>query len=156
MTDKWAILNYEIQMYLGARLLQGVRFQSIPGLRGLSKTLQESAITEVKALHIRILVDIFLARKQGDDINIDDLLPNWRDNNKTVAHNLDIAYNKKLETGRSPKWYLNKFLVHPDKRRGDSFNWAPIIIRMDPVLRDVFRTLPDEKLQALQILQYLH
>lgn len=59
--DYWAVLNYEIQMYLGARLLQGFPIQ------GVNKNiiiLQTSAMTEVKALHTRILVDIFLPRKQ--------------------------------------------------------------------------------------------
>jgi len=36
---------------------------------------QTSAMVEVKALHIRILADIFLGTRQRDDINIDDFLP---------------------------------------------------------------------------------
>ena len=99
-------------------------------------------MTEVKALHVRILVDIFLERKNSDDINIDDILPDWREKHQTVVHNLEVAYDEKLEIGKSPRWYLNKYLAHPDKRRGDHFDWAPVIIRMDKPLKEVFKTLP--------------
>ncbi len=147
MRNYWPILNYEIQMYIGARHLQGF---PIPKADPILITLQASAITEVKALHIRILADIFLNRKQSDDINIDDLIPDWRQLHATVAHNLDVAYNKKLAIGRSPKWYLNKYLAHPDKRRGDHFDWTPIIKRMDAPLKAVFKTSPMDKLGALR------
>ena len=150
MRDYWPILNYEIQMYFGARHLQGFP------IRGVDRsiiTLQTSAMTEVKALHIRILVDIFLNRKNRDDINIEDLLPDWRDQHKTVAHNLEVAYNKKLGIGKSPRWYLNKYLAHPDKRRGDHFDWAPVIKRMDTPLKNVFKTLPMDKLGMLRFFQ---
>jgi hypothetical protein len=148
MRDYLPILNYEIQMYFGARHLQGC---PIGGANQNLVTLQTCALTEVKVLHIRILVDIFLPRKQSDDINIDDLIPDWRIKNATVAHNLKIAYNKALQIGKSPKWYLNKYLAHPDKRRGDHFDWSPIITRMDPELKAVFKTLPIAKFSALQI-----
>jgi hypothetical protein len=146
MRDYWPILNYEIQMYFGARYLQGF---PIKGADPNLITLHTSAMTEIKALHVRILVDIFLERKNSDDINIDDILPGWREKYKTVAHNLEIAYDKKLGIGKSPKWYLNKYLAHPDKRRGDHFDWAPIIKRMDTPLNEVFKTLPTDKLGAL-------
>jgi hypothetical protein len=150
MMNFWPVLNYEIQMYFGARHLQGY---PIKGADHNIITLQTSAMTEVKALHIRILVDMFLERKQKDDINIDDILPDWREKNETVAHNLDNAYNKKLKLGETPRWYLNKYLVHPDKRRGDHFDWTPIIKRMDTPLKNVFKTLPIEKLEALKFFQ---
>lgn len=154
MKDYWAILNYEIQMYFGARHLQSF---PINGASRSLTTLQASAMTEVKALHVRILLDIFLERKNSDDINIDDILPDWREKNQTVVHNLEIAYNKKLEIGKTPKWYLNKYLAHPDKRRGDHFDWAPVIKRMDTPLKEVFKTLPTEKLHALVFFQkYLY
>ena len=150
MENFWPILNYEIQMYFGARHLQGY---PIKGADHNIITLQTSALTEVKALHVRILVEIFLKRKYPDDINIDDLLPVWREKNATVAHNLENAYDKKLKIGKSPRWYLNKYLAHPDKRRGDHFDWAPVIIRMDTPLKNVFRTLPMDKLEALKYFQ---
>lgn len=150
MRDYWPILNYEIQMYFGARHLQGFPIKAAD--RNLI-TLQTSAMTEVKALHVRILVDIFLERKNRDDINIDDILADWREKNRTVAHNLEVAYEKKLEIGKSPRWYLNKYLAHPDKRRGDHFDWAPVIKRMDRPLKEVFKTLPMEKLGALTYFQ---
>ena len=137
-------------MYFGARHLQGL---PIEGADHNIIKLQESAMTEVKALHVRILVDIFLERKNKDDINIDDILPDWRENNPIVVHNLKSAYDKKLDIGKHPRWYLNKFLAHPDKRRGDHFNWAPIIRRMDPSLKSIFKTLPTEKLFALEYFQ---
>jgi hypothetical protein len=146
MKDYWAVLNYEIQMYFGARYLQGF---PIKGADQILIGLQTSAMTEVKALHVRILLDMFLERKNSDDINIDDILPDWREKHKTIVHNLEVAYNKKLEIGRSPKWYLNKYLAHPDKRRGDHFDWAPVIKRMDTPLKEVFKTLPIDKLYAL-------
>jgi hypothetical protein len=49
MRDYWPILNYEIQMYFGARHLQGFP------IRGADQdliALQTSAMTEVKALHV--------------------------------------------------------------------------------------------------------
>ena len=150
MKNYWPILNYEIQMYMGARHLQGF---PIVGADQNVLTIQESAMTEIKALHVRILADIFLERKNSDDVNIDDLLPDWRDRNLTVAHNLENAYTKKLDIGHTPKWYLNKYLAHPDKRRGDRFDWAPIIERMDKPLKNVFKTLPMDKLYALKYFQ---
>ena len=151
MNDYWPVLNYEIQMYFGARHLQGLL------IRGVDQniiTILASAMTEVKALHIRILVEIFLERNpRFDDINIDDLLPDWREKNATVAHNLKNAYDKKLNIGESPRWYLNKYLAHPDKRRGDHFDWTPVIKRMDPMLKSVFRTLPTDRLFALNYFQ---
>lgn len=148
--DYWAVLNYEIQMYFGARHLQG--FPIVGADRNII-TLQTSAMTEVKALHVRILVEIFLKRKYPDDINIDDLLPDWREKNVTVTRNLELAYDEKLIIGETPRWYLNKYLAHPDKRRGDRFDWAPIIERMDPPLKNVFKTLPTDKLHALKYFQ---
>jgi hypothetical protein len=150
MRDYWPILNYEIQMYFGARHLQG--FPIMGGDQNVI-TIQMSAMTEVKALHVRILVDIFLERKNSDDINIDDILPNWREEHKIIAHDLEVAYDKKLETGKSPRWYLNKYLAHPDKRRGDHFEWTPVINQMDPPLKKIFKTLPMEKLSALMYFQ---
>jgi hypothetical protein len=148
--DYWAVLNYEIQMYFGARHLQG--YPILNANRNLI-ILQTSAMTEVKALHIRILADIFLGTQNKNDINIDDLIPDWRIKNLVIANDLDIAYNTKLKIGESPKWYLNKYLAHPDKRRGNHFDWAPIIRRMDPPLKEVFKSLPMEKLEALKYFQ---
>lgn len=146
-------------MYLGVRLLQGVRFQTVPGLQKPILTIQQSAMIEVKALHTRILVEIFLERNpRVDDINIDDLIPTWREEYPTIAHNLKTAYKSKLKAGnihQSPKWFLNKFLVHADKRRGDSFDWSPIIGRMNPYLRAVFQTLPVDKLPTLEMLTFV-
>lgn len=147
MKNYWPILNYEIQMYLGVRHLQGY---PIKGADRNLIILQTSALTEVKALHIRILVDIFLDRKQKSDVNIDDMLPDWREKNNTVIHNLVTAYKKKLRIGETPKWYLNKYLAHPDKRRGDHFDWAPVIERMDVPLKSVFKTLPKDNLDSLK------
>ncbi len=148
--DFWPVLNYEIQMYFGSRHLQG--FPIVGADRNII-ALQTSALTEVKALHVRILVEIFLKRKYPDDINIEDLLPDWREKNETTAHNLESVYDKKLQIGESPRWYLNKYLAHPDKRRGDHFNWAPVIKTMDTPLKNVFKTLPMEKLDALKYFQ---
>lgn len=148
--DLWPVLNYEIQMYLGVRHLQGFVINASDPIVTI---LQASSMAEVKALHIRILAEMFLApsSNQKDNIHIDDLLPTWRTENATIAHNLMISYTKNLHIGHPPKWYLNKFLAHPDKRRGDSFDWTPVIKRMDPPLKDVFRTLPVEKLYALKV-----
>jgi hypothetical protein len=150
MKDYWPVLNYEIQMYFGARHLQAYL---IKGADQNIISLQTSALTEVKALHVRIVVEMFQKRKYPNDINIDDLLPDWREKNAIVARNLENAYDKKLKIGESPKWYLNKYLAHPDKRRGDHFDWKPVIVRMDTPLKNVFRTLPAEKLFALKYFQ---
>ena len=144
MTDKWAILNYEIQMYFGARHLQGYPIN--PSDKQLSD-IQQSALVEVKALHTRILVEMFLERTWKDNINIDDLLPDWRKDHEHLLQILINAYNETVYideqgVGYSPRDCFNKFLAHPDQRRGDHFDWAPIITRMDPVLRGVLRTLP--------------
>jgi hypothetical protein len=146
MRDDGAVLNYEILMYLGVQHLQRL---AIGGINRNLIVIQRNTMTEVKALHIRILVDIFLERRNRDDINIDDILPDWRKKHKTVSHNLEVAYKKKLEIGKSPKWYLNRYLAHPDKRRGDHFNWTPVIRRMEKPLKETFKTLPVDKLPAL-------
>jgi hypothetical protein len=157
--NKWEILNYEILMYLGAQVIQRLVFISRPDFLNLTGRLVQNAGTEVKALHIRILADIFLERKSGsDDINIDDLLPSWRTDQAVVAHNLEKAYSDTLKIANlehPPRWFLNKFLAHPDKRRSNKFNWNPIIDRMDPHLRAVFTTLPEEHLPALAELKNL-
>jgi len=142
MRNLWPILNYEIQMYLGARYLQGFPIKLSD--HNLTR-LQESAMTEVKALHTRILVAILLEKTDPDNINIDDLIPTWRKENAILAHNLKNDYTKKLNIGHHPKYYLNKYLAHPDKRRGDHFDWAPIVDRMDPSLKSIFRTLPKDE-----------
>ena len=146
MRDYGAVLNYEILMYFGVQHLQ--RFE-IGGVNRNLMVIQRNAMTEVKALHIRILVDIFLERRNRDDINIDDILPDWRKKHKTVSRNLEVAYKKKLEIGKSPKWYLNKYLAHLDKRRGDHFDWTPVIRRMEKPLKEAFKTLPVDKLPTL-------
>jgi hypothetical protein len=144
MNNLWHILNYEIQMYIGARMLQGYSITK-PSKDKNVYLIQMSALTEVKALHIRILVDIFLPRKNQSDLNIDDLLPDWRDKHVAVLNMLNSAYHEKLAIGESPRWYLNKFLAHPDKQRGPSFEWGPVVKRMDSVLKAVFRTLPNDE-----------
>jgi hypothetical protein len=154
MKDLWPILNYEIQMYLGIRHLQGF---VINAKDPVVTILHASGLVEVKALHTRILLEIFTDHPKKDNINIDQLLPPWRKDNATVAHNLVIAHTKNLQIGHSPKWYLNKFLAHPDKRRAESFNWAPVIQRMDQPLKAVFKTLPEDKLYALRVFKkYIH
>lgn len=139
MRDLWPILNYEIQMYLGARHLQGLPVsRSDPNLL----FIPQSAMTEVEALHIRILTEIFLEKSEPDNLNIDDLVPAWRKDNAILVHDLYDAYTKHLDTGHHPKYYLNRFLAHPDKRRGDHFDWSAIINRMDPPLQSIFKALP--------------
>ena len=121
-TDPLAVLSYEIQMYLGARHLQGLQIpQSAPHSEKL-KIILESALVEVKALHIRILLEIFLERTKLENINIDDILPNWRKEHADIIQSLENAYNKIiLKNGFTCKKCLNKFLAHPDKQRGDKF-----------------------------------
>lgn len=150
MRDYGVILNYEILMYLGVQHFQ--RFAK-GGVNRNLMVIQRNAMTEVKALHIRILVDIFLERRNRDDINIDDILPNWRKKHKTVSRSLEFAYKKKLEIGKSPKWYLNKYFAHPDRRRGDHFDWTPVIRQMEKPQKEAFKTLPVDKLPALGYFQ---
>lgn len=146
MSDLWSVLNYEIQMYFGVQILQRINIQSSdPALT----VITTSALTEVKSLHIRILTEVFLSGGRSDDIKIEQLLPLWRQENAGVLKTLEIAYTEDLETGKCPKWYLDKFLAHATKKRGDSFDWTPIVNKMDPPLRRALATLPVDKLPAL-------
>ena len=138
-------------MYLGARHLQGFPLGRGP----LLGVLQTCALVEVKVLHTRILAEMFLPRKQPDDVNVVDLVPDLAARFPNVAHNLQVAYGKKLKLvngSYSSRVCLNKFLAHPDRRRGDRFDWAPVIRTMDGPLRAAIRTLPRERFDALRVL----
>lgn len=148
MTDLWKVLNYEIQMYFGIQILQRMHLGSNdPALM----TIIQSSATEVKALHIRILTEIFMPRghRRDDDIKIENLIPSWRETNPSPLQILVTAYSTPLEIGETPKWYLDKFLAHATMKRGDSFDWSPVINRMDPPLRSALATLPVDKLPTL-------
>lgn len=146
MTNLWNVLNYEIQMYFGIQILQRINIVSTdPALT----VITQNAVTEVKALHIRILTEIFVQKRRPDDIKIEDLIPSWREENQVVLQNLENAYNSPLAIGETPKWYLDKFLAHATMKRGDSFDWSPVIDRMDPPLRSALATLPVDQLPTL-------
>jgi hypothetical protein len=153
MSDQWSVLNYEIQQYIGARWLQGHLPQIPKEHPDKFLTVYQNTLVELKALHIRILTDIFLPKtaKNPDDIDIEDLIPDWRKTNSTVAVQLENDYKTPLSSTPSPKICLNKYLFHPDKLRGSSFDWADVIRRMDPSIKAVLKTLPveDPRLNAL-------
>lgn len=146
MTNLWAVLNYEIQMYFGIEMLQHFQLTaSHPAIM----TLLTSGLTEVKVLHTRILTQLFLPGGKPDDIKIDDLLTAWRGGHADLVRELEDAYTKPLEIGEAPKWYLDKYLAHATKNRGDSFDWTPITHRMDPPLRAILKSLPTDDLPNL-------
>jgi hypothetical protein len=146
MTDGWAVLEYEIQMYLGAEALQRANTDKSDEVRW---GILRNCLSEVKLLHTRILTQVFLKGGQRDDIKIDQLLPHWSRDNRDLVDSLEEAYSKPLDIGKSPKWYLDKYLAHATKQRGASFIWEPITETMDPPLRAVLKTLPKQRLQAL-------
>jgi hypothetical protein len=156
MKNLWRILEYEFQMYYAIEVLQEWDMKNRPRdpeqLTGFHQVLT-NALTEVKILHIRVLTGVFLRRNPelSEDLNIDDLLPEWRSDNLGLVEALYVAYNGTLSTGDSPRGHMNKFLAHATKSRGRGFNWTPVTEAMDPPLRAIFSTLPIEHLPTLAV-----
>jgi hypothetical protein len=101
------------------------------------------------------LTEVFLSQGEKDDIKIDHLLPEWRKENILVFKELERAYEEPLAAGESPKVYINKLLAHATFKRGDRFNWSPVVVRMSPPLIDVLKTLPRDQFPGLRFLKYV-
>ncbi len=156
----WKVLNYELQMYYGSTLVQKldlklaktgdlakalgvfqIKARLTEQLLGVIQAVITSGQTETKALHIRVLTEMFLARKRENDLNIDDLIPSWRAKHPDLIKVLYKAYTDKLSIGNSPKGYIDTHMAHATKMRDDHFNWKPVINRMDPPIKAILATL---------------
>jgi len=154
MINPFEVVNYEIERFLGTQILQKTKIQSSAPDKILEGFLR-NALTESRILHIRVLTEVFLSQGQKDDIKIDKLLPNWRNENTDVIKELESAYVETLEVGESPKVYINKLLAHATTKRGNRFNWTPVVIRMNPPLLGVLRTLSIDQFPGLMFLKYV-
>jgi hypothetical protein len=154
MSDPFIVVSYEIEMFLGTQILQKTKIQSKAQDKILEGFLR-NALTESRILQIRVLTEVFLSRGQKDDIKIDNLLPNWRQENIEVFKELENAYMQPLEIGESPKVYIDKLLAHATTKRGDRFNWVPVVNRMNPPLIKVLRTLSIDQFPSLMFLKYV-
>lgn len=154
MDIEFVVVDYEIMMFLGVP-----HFQSKVKMRTESKLLQviyQNMLAETRVLHIRVLAEVFLSGGKSDDIKIKRLLPEWHKQNAAVLQELDGAYKTPLpETGESPKTHIDKLLAHATTKRGSSFNWSPVIKRMEQPLINVLKALPFSQFPSLAILQHI-
>jgi len=153
MDTSFVVMDYEIMMFLGVQVLQNkVRINTTDTFL---PTLLQNTLAETRILHIRVLTEVFLSGGRSDDIKIEQLLPEWHKQNTVILKELDGAYKTPLpETGESPKTHIDKLLAHATVKRGASFNWTPVIERMEPPLRNILKALPVSQFQSLALLQH--
>jgi hypothetical protein len=154
MSNPFAVVNYEIEMFLGTQILQKANVQFSPPLEIL-EGYWRNALTDSRIVHIRVLTEVFLSRGEKDEIKIDHLLPEWRNENIVVFNELERAYEEPLAAGESPKVYIDKLLAHATSKRGDRFNWSPVVVRMNPPLMRVLKTLSMDQFPGLMFLKYV-
>jgi hypothetical protein len=154
VSNPFDVVNYEIEMFLGAQILQKTKIHSATQDKILEGFLR-NAITESQVLHIRVLTEVFLSQGRKDDIKIDNLIPNWSLDNIEAFKQLEAAYIERLETGESPKVYIDKLLAHATTKRADSFNWAPVVRRMNPPIINVLKCLSMDQFPGLMFLKYI-
>jgi len=152
MDKAFEVINYEIMMFLRAIIVEkhGTLIQATnPDLLLYTK----NALAESRVLHTRVLTEVFLSGGQGDDIKADKILLEWCDENSEVISKLNDAYKTELtEIGESPKTLIDKHLAHATFKRGESFDWSPVIKQMEKPLINLLKVLPNEKFQSLTLL----
>jgi hypothetical protein len=115
-----------------------------------------NALAESRVLHIRVLAEVFLSGGRDDDIKANRILSEWCKQNSGILEELDHAYKTDLpEYGENPKTLIDKHLAHATSKRGESFQWSPVIQRMEQPLISLLKTLPKESFPHLAILSEL-
>jgi len=104
-----------------------------------------NALSESQILHIRVLAEIFLLNVgRKTDVKIDNVLPTWRQENASIIQELEDIYKTPLDTGMSPKDYIDKRIAHATPNCRGRFNWSPVIQKMNSPLVNVIWALPND------------
>jgi len=138
--DPWVVFDYEVEMYFETqRAAIWVNKQLEENFPRAMLTLR-NAIAESLVLHTRILIDILISKKNGnDDIGLIDLLPDWCQTAEAsqLIKKLEYVYGTAREPN-SPCWIFNKMLAHPTRQRSNMYDWGIII---NKVSREIFEIL---------------
>lgn len=140
------VINYEIMMFLFTR--KSVRLQGTPADIYLTK----NALVESRVLHIRVLTEFFLSRKENrdSDIKLNELFPTIHAEHASLIEVLRNAYDTNLPAiEKSPKTLIDQLLAHATIKRDASFNWTPVIEIMDQPLVNLLKVLPPGKFPSL-------
>jgi hypothetical protein len=146
------VIDYEIMMFLRALIVEQ-RNTLIQATNPDLLLYTKNALAESRVLHIRVLAEVFLSGGRGDDIKANNIMPEWCEQNKNILSKLNEAYISELsEIGGNPKTLIDKHLAHATLKRGQSFDWVPVIKRMEQPLINLLKTLPVEKFPSLALL----
>jgi hypothetical protein len=139
--DPWVVFDYEVEMY----------FETQKAALWVNKRLEEESVqremltlrnnvAESMVLHTRILIDILISKKIGDDdIGLSDLLPDWCQtaNANQLINNLKHA-DGTTKQPNSPCCIINKMLAHPTSQRSNMYDWGLVI---NKVSKEIFEIL---------------
>lgn len=140
--DPWVVFDYEVDMLnnMCALLRQGNAQYS-----SLSHHLR-NAVVESAVLHARNLADILLSRSDPvrfpDDIRLMDLAPTFT--SPAIAQ-LQAAYGTTNSTG-STCWAFNKKLAHSTTHRNDSYDYAPHLNAVVPLIFQLVSEIEQHRL----------
>ena len=156
MDTEFDVINYEIGMFLSALIFYQKRME-----KDCSDSVMENyiknALAESLVLHIRVLTEIFMPGGREDDIKAVNVMKKWCDEHKLLIKNLHHAYEKVYvsELKGTSKTLIDKLLAHGTNKRGDMFDWSPVIRTMEPPLIEILRTLSKEEFPALNLLSHI-
>jgi hypothetical protein len=142
------VINYEIMMFFFTR--KGVGLQGNPA----DIQLTNNALVESRVLHIRVLTEFLLSQKENrdSDIKLIELLPQIHAQHGTLIEALRTAYYDDLPViGKNPKTLIDQLLAHATTKRDASFNWTPVIERMDQPLVNLLKVLPPGEFPSLSM-----
>jgi hypothetical protein len=136
MTEQaWEAFEYEVEMF----------FETRSRIPGADDRIAKNALVESALLHTRILVDTLLSKpRELDDITLKGALPStqWPDGLKAALEQLAAKYGLRNQEGL-PCWTLNKRLAHLTAKRGPSWEYAPLLRELDPLIASVLaKVLP--------------
>ena len=152
MDTAFKVINYEIMMFLRALIVEQ-RKTLIQATNPNLLLYTKNALAESRVLHIRVLAEVFLSGGRNDDIKANRIMPEWCKKNSNILSELNYAYITELsEIGESPKTLIDKHLAHATLKRGESFDWSPVIKRMEQPLINLLKTLPIENFPSLALL----
>lgn len=145
--DPWKIIAYEVRMFRATYeiALNATRFGKLPKV--YANAIEESAV-----LHTRILCDVFLSRRSGDDdIILRSLLADrYTDYMANRLRRLIRDLGVKYGSAASPNsycWIFNKMMAHPTAHRGVSYDYTEILCDLQPLIEDIIAEI--ESLRAV-------
>ena len=107
--EKWATINYEVNLYLSLYQEMDRTILTDADLQIRRTPIIRRALLESKGIHVRNLCEIFTRLKSSGDIVLVDLVSaSWFDKYQALITNLINIYNP-LGVDSSPKNILDKF-----------------------------------------------